>query len=181
MANHAYAKTGKTLDAKEVDGHIRKIVSEKLNNAFIVDFNEEETIWMINYKKSDYIGFQMWISDDVEYGEMKGKEFVEYDKPKTISTNSVLEFRHGHTFFFMWWVEGVIRENLGKIYSASMFDDGTDINPTPNPEKYKTFEHYCRKDKASKKEIKTIKNHYLPSWQKVPKELIEKLSLDFKI
>lgn len=182
MANHAYAKTGKKLDPKEVDANIRKIVAEKLAGIFSVDYNKKEKLWLIHYKGNDYIGFQMWISDDKEYGEMKNGEFIEYKNPKIISKNSVLEFRHEHAFRFMWWVEGVIRENLGKIYNARMFDDGCEMDPKPNTDKFETFETFCVRGEKNKKIIKELKKNYL-GWQKddIPKEVIEKLNLDFKI
>jgi len=180
MANHAYAKTGNKLDVKELDAHIRKIVAEKLNGVFEVNYDAKEKTWLIHYPKDDYMGFLVWISDEEEFGEMKRGEFVEYDKPKLIRKNSVIEFRHGHTYQFMWWVEGVIRENLGEIYGARMFDDGCDINPKPNPAKFETFEKFCDKIKGEGT-IKGTKDWYLPDYQRkaIPKEVTEKLNLDF--
>lgn len=181
MANHAYAKTGKKINNKELDAHIRKIVAEKLGGVFKVDYGTKEKTWLIHYPKDNYMGFLIWISDEEEFGEMKGDEFVEYKKPKLISKNSVIEFRHGHSYMFMWWVEGVVRENLGKIYKARMFDDGCEIPPKPNPAKFETFETYCRFWGKDKKTVKAIKANKFPVWQKVPKEIVEKLKLNFKI
>jgi hypothetical protein len=178
MANHAYAKTGNKLDHKEVDAHIRRIVEEKLKGLFVVDYNEEEKLWSVGYPKDDYMAFLIWISDEVEY---------ENGESKLISEGSVIEFRHGHSFQFMWWVEGVVRENLGKIYNARMFDDGCEIDPKPNHVRYETFEIFCRtKDdltQMDKKLVKQSKKWWLPSYQAkiIPKEIKEGLNLDFKV
>lgn len=174
MANHAQAKTGKRLNANEVDANIRKIVAEKLNNIFNVEFEDglTEKYWIIRYKDDGYLAMEMWISDDVDYNE---------EPTKLISEQSVLEFRHGHDMGFMWWVEGVVRENLGKIYNAQMFDDGCEIDPKPNPENFETFETFC--SKQGDEHTKELKKHWFPDWQKseIPVEIIEKLNLDFQV
>jgi len=126
-----------------------------------------------------------WLTDDVRYGTGdeygSQKEYKEYKKPKTLSKQSCIEFRHGHAFQFMWWVEGVFRENLGKHYNAQMWDDGTGWLEKAKPELYKTLESYvtgigCK----TKEQIKAWKKLHF-DWQKdeIPKELIKKLKLDF--
>lgn len=178
MANHAYAKTGKTLDQKDVDVNIRKIVADKLKGLFEVKYDKDEKTWWIKYVKDDQISFLVWISDEIDYEEEDGK---------LVSKDSVLEFRHGHSWQFMWWVEGIVRENLGKIYNARMFDDGCEIEPKPVPDHYETFEIFCSTKPdctpKEKKEIKQSKRMWIPDYQLkvIPKEIIETFNLDFKI
>ncbi len=170
MANHAYVKTDQFLNPKEVDAHVRRIVKEKLGDAFIVNFDEEDMSWFIDYPKHDYIGFVFWLADDIEYGSGEGDDYEPYDEPLRMSRQSVIEFRHGHTFNFMWWVEGVIRENLGAIYNARMFDDGCEIDPEPHPEKYETFNTFVGNDPFRRK-------HYMFMTDEAPKELLKKLGI----
>lgn len=181
MANHAYAKTGKTLDPQEVGEHIKRLVKEKLGDLFNVEYNPDgEYMWVVSCKKDDKIAFAFWISDDYEYSNPDiSYPNPGWDKKTVLSKNSVLEFRHGHGFNFMWWVEGVIRENLGKIYNANMFDDGCEIDPKPSPEIYETFETFCSRRGKPKEQ----KKHWFPEYERkeTPKELIEGLKLDFKV
>jgi hypothetical protein len=178
MANHARAVTKKKLDPTEVQCNLIKILKEKLHDLFQFEYNPEEKLWYVFYKKDNQIGFQFWISDEIDYEEEDGK---------LVSKDSVLEFRHGHGWQFMWWVEGVVRENLGKIYNAQMFDEGCEIEPKPVPEHYETFEIFCSTKPdctpKEKKYVKQSKRMWLPDYQleELPKELIEGLNLDFKV
>lgn len=188
MANHAYAKTGKEIDPEDLNKRVEKLIAEKLGGLFSIERNEKENSWFILAKCDKKISFMFWISDEEEYGEYIDGEFVEYKKSKILSKNSVIEFRHGHGFSFMWWVESVVRENLGKQYNARMFDDGCEINPKANPDRCETFEKSCSLNDdmtiRSKKEIKASKRMWFGWYAKfssVPKELIEGLKLDFKI
>ena len=135
MANHAYAACIHQLDPTEVDGHVRRLVKEKLADAFEVNFDEGEKSWYLAPKDvpehiAGYLSFSFWLET----------------KSTFPARPYVIEFRHGHTFDFMWWVEAVIRENLGQIYGAHMYDDGCEIDPEPNPERYETFDTFLGKD-----------------------------------
>ena len=192
MANHAKVCTGKTLDPKEVDEIVQNINKEKLGGLFTLEYEKDvengygEHQWFLQYKDRGDISRVFWLVDDVRYGEGdeygSTKEFVEYDKPKTLSKQSCIEFRHGHSFQFMWWVEGVFRENLGAHYNAQMWDDGTGWLEKAKPERYETFKSYSSGCGRTQKEIKAWKKYHF-DWQKdsIPKELIEKLDLDFKV
>ena len=118
-------------------------------------------------------------------GLRKSGEYVEYETPKLLSEQSGIEFRHGHGFNFLWWVEGVFRENLGKKYSARMWDDGVGWETdAPKPERYTSFKTYVLEKKCKdKKKMQEYKNFCFPEWEKegIPKEIIKKLDLDFKI
>jgi hypothetical protein len=193
MANHAKVCTGKTLDPNEVNDIVQKLNKEKLNGIFTLKYDVNypggwaDHQWTLQYKNEDYIALQFWLSDDVEYGEEKDGEYTEYDEPKILSKQSCIEFRHGHSYNFMWWVEGVFRENLGKHYDARMWDDGCGwIEEERRLDRYESFESYVRtlcKDPKSKKLVKEMKDFKFPDWQveDIPKELIDALNLDFKV
>jgi hypothetical protein len=129
MANHAYVASVRPLYLSDVDANVRKIVKEKLTDQFEVDLVEAEKTWYIKAKvptMAEYLSFYFWLDTSSNFP----------------ARPYVIEFRHGHTFQFMWWVEAVIRENLGQIYEANMYDDGCEISPIPNPEKYESFEKF---------------------------------------
>ena len=193
MANHAKVCTGSKLNPDEVNDMVQKLNKEKLGNVFKLTYQKNlkdaygKHQWFLQYKDEDYIALVFWLSDDVSYGDEKDGEFIEYDKPKILSKQSCIEFRHGHSYNFMWWVEGVFRENLGKHYNARMWDDGTGwIDGPQKMERYESFEAYVRtlcKDTNDKKLVKEMKDFKFPDWQleEIPKDLIDKLNLDFKI
>lgn len=193
MANHARVCTGKKLDPSEVSDIVQKLNKEKLGDVFTLEYQKNtkdgygKHQWFLQYKDEDYIAMIFWLTDDESYGEEKDGEYIEYDKPKILSKQSCIEFRHGHSYNFMWWVEGVFRENLGKHYNARMWDDGCGWIEEPQKlERYESFESYVRtlcKDPNDKKLVKEMKDFKFPDWQleEIPKELIDKLNLDFKI
>jgi hypothetical protein len=187
MANHAKVCTGKTLNPDEVNEIVQRLNKEKLGGVFTITYEKDvpngwgKHQWHLSYKGDDYLGMVFWLTDDIRYGEGdeygSTKEFVEYDEPKTLSTQSCIEFRHGHSFQFMWWVEGVFRENLGKHYNAEMYDDGTGWEGPAKPDRYETFEKYMTNNgKLTKKEI----NKWLKlQMEGAPSELVETLKLNF--
>lgn len=172
MANHAFAKTNISLDPQDVTRHVINICKEKLHNVFTVYFDPTSTRWIVFYKDIS-IALEFWLSSEYSYGEYIDEKWIEYDNPVFIKTNNIIEFRHGHSLAFMWWVEAVIRENLGAIYNAEMADEGCDIDPKPKPEDIETFELFCKGIEG--------KRHWLPEWDidRIPIELINILKLDF--
>ena len=188
MANHAKVCTGKTLNPDEINQIVQRINKEKFGGVFTLTYDVDfpngwgKYQWLLKYKDDDYLAMQFWLTDDEEWGTEKDGKFIEYDEPKILSEQSCIEFRHGHSFRFMWWVEGVFRENLGKHYNAKMWDDGVGECGKAEPEKYETFKHYVVRDETNEENIKECKEHYL-GYQKetIPVELIKALDLDFKI
>ncbi len=194
MANHAKVITGKTLNPEEVNEIIQRLNQEKLGGVFSITYSVDEPNgwgkyqWYLKYKDEDFIAMVFWLTDDEEYGIEENGEFIEYAEPKILSTQSCIEFRHGHSFHFMWWVEGVFRENLGKHYSARMWDDGIGECSSENLDKYETYKSYLTHAKLDKSEEENKENlkeckriHF--DWQKesIPEELIRVLNLDFEI
>lgn len=192
MANHAKVCTSKTLDPLEINEIVQRLNKEKLHDIFTLNFEVDtengwgKYQWILRYKEDPCIAIEFWLSDEKEYGKEINGKWIQFKEAKILSTQSCIEFRHGHSFQFMWWVEGVFRENLGKHYNARMWDDGTSWLGPASPEKYENFQEYIEsyaKDRSDKAAIKVFKNHKLPDWQleEIPKELVEKLNLDFKI
>jgi hypothetical protein len=194
MANHAKVITSKTLDPREVDDIVQRLNKEKLGGIFNITYQKNvkggygKHQWFLQYKDEDYIAMVFWISDDVAYGYEEDGKWIESDDRTILSKQSCIEFRHGHSFDFMWWVEGVFRENLGKHYNAKMWDDGIGECETANPERYETFKtyasfNYADKDgNLNKENLKKWKEIHF-DWQKdtIPVELIKAFNLDFDI
>jgi hypothetical protein len=179
MANHAKVITGKTLDPEDVNKIVQRLNEEKLGGVFTITYEKNvpsgwgKHQWFLQYKNKPFLTMVFWLSDDVDY--------INFEKPKVISEQSCIEFRHGHSFQFMWWVEGVFRENLGKHYNANMWDDGIGECGPANPEHFETFKTYAIGNKNySENEIKKWKEVNF-DWQKekIPEELIKALDLDF--
>ena len=169
MANHAGIKTTGEIDPIVLEKRVREIVSIKLKGLFEVEskiYTTGHISFFVFYKNDpDNISLQFWTSDEWDYSD------TPHIEPRKVASRNIIEFRHGHTFDFMWWVEGVIRETLGEIYQGEMWDDGCDISPTPKPQKYETFERFCAGNKK----------FWLNRHQKkhIPLDLIKGLNLDF--
>lgn len=181
MANHAKVITGKTLNPDEVNEIVQRINKEKLGSVFTITYEKDvpngwgKHQWFVQYKEETYITMVFWLSDDVDY--------INYDKPTVVSEQSCIEFRHGHSFRFMWWVEGVFRENLGKHYNANMWDDGIGECGPPNPEDFETFKKYLAGEgNLTKEELQQSKKiNFDLQKESIPEELIKTLDLDFDI
>ena len=188
MANHAKVCTGKTLNPDEINKIVQDLNKEKLGGIFNIEYEVNAPggyanhQWFLSYKDDDYLAMVFWLSDDVAYGEYKNGEWIDFDDKKILSKQSCIEFRHGHSFRFMWWVEGVFRENLGKIFNAKMWDDGTGECEDAKPENFESFKSYllqfCDKEEDLSKQKQF---HFEPQKYVIPKELIETLNLDFEI
>jgi hypothetical protein len=194
MANHAKVCTGKSLNPEEVNEIVQRINKKKFGGIFTIDFQIDvergwgKYQWILNYKDTDYIGMVFWLSDDASYGYEEDGKWIDSDDKTILSKQSCIEFRHGHSFRFMWWVEGVFRENLGKHYNAKMWDDGIGECEPANPKKYETFKSYLTSDEEGYD--KNVNKEKLKQWKDfefglqkdaIPVELINALNLDFEI
>lgn len=144
MANHCKVITKQTLDCEKITARVNELIKTKLAGLFelhIVPTGE----WVLVHKKDAALGFMFWLtSQDENY--------------KDTLKDSVIEFRHGHQFPFMWFIEGVIRENLAKDYDAYMVDEGTGTPTQPKPENFETFEAFC--NRFGEKSYEAQRRHY---------------------
>lgn len=175
MANHGYVYTKQELTYDEILKELEVINQRCLGGLFEIKINGERnyiTIWCKKY--FDICIQDLWLSDEREFGYYEDpsdyKTYIEYDQPKILSKNSVIEFRHGHGNA-IYWLEGVFRENIAKKYDALIGDDGYDERYPAKPEEYESFEMYAKNDifwdlagsedkqliANLEKEIKTIK------------------------
>jgi hypothetical protein len=183
MANHAKVFTGKTLDPNEVNEIVERLNKEKFGGLFSFERGEswagDRYYWLMHYNNNDDLSLEFWITDEIarDKNEEGGDEIV--------CPESVIEFRHGHSVRFMWWVEGVLREFLGEHYKAKMWDDGTGWDEEgPQSQHYDTFEKYIRHitDEDLDETIREVKESRIGIYRgHFPEEIFEKLQLDFKI
>ncbi len=99
-----------------------------------------------------------------------------------------IEFRHGHSLEFLWWIESVFFEGLAKHFNGRMFDEGIGFyDRDPEPEKITTYKDYIlrsRKDISDdKSRIGDFKRWKILKWNKqflkgLPKEVINDLNLN---
>ncbi len=165
MANHAKVCTGNTLDPKEVNQLVQDINEDRFGNIFFIEFDEKEKTWYLSetVETNQWIGLSFWISDEID--------FTKTGKKKVISKQNCIEFRHGHAYNLMWYIEGVFREALGEHYKARMWDDGVGwIEEGPDVKRFESFKKY--------------KNGYMSDLDKeelkeIPKNIIKKLELKF--
>lgn len=57
-----------------------------------------------------------------------------------------IEFRHGHVYQFLWWVEYEIREELACRYDAWSVDDSDFKFDQPQQERFNTYEDYLKRN-----------------------------------
>lgn len=123
MANHGYVKTEKTISLDELRVVVKMVIEKyNLNGLEYLETQEWNGLnfWLI---LNDYDSVNFWLSDNKEFGSGEGKDYVEYDEPKILSTKSVIEFRHGHGNPFMWWLEKPFMYEFAKAFDGKIFDD----------------------------------------------------------
>jgi len=166
MANHAYVYTKRELTYGDVLSELESINQRCLGGLFTVNINDDKnfiTIWCEKYFGT-YEMQQIWISDEREYGYYENSEnqetYIEYDEPKIICKNSIIEFRHGHRTSVGWTIESIFREEIAKRYDALVGDDGyIGRHPTKPIEDIKKdleespFWKYVKNEKRFKKEL----------------------------
>lgn len=106
MANHAFVIPRKLPPAEQIDQDVREIVQRQFPQ-LTVDFSPEEKSWLVSYNNDGHLALTFWI----------GKSY-RAKKPNCI------EFRHGHGYNCLWWIENQIREQLAEKYKARCYDDG---------------------------------------------------------
>jgi len=53
-----------------------------------------------------------------------------------------IEFRHGHSYDILWWIEHEIREAIGRELKGWMFDDGVGEIGEPDKRTYSSYYDY---------------------------------------
>lgn len=171
MANHGYVYTKQRITQKQLLKNIQEINDEIFGGLMIIDVRIEYFVENAIHIYSDYFnnkGVELWISNEEENAyEDENGNWIEYDNPKIISHNSVIEFRHGHIHSIRWWLEGVFRENLAKKYNALVGDDGHDKRSVAEPEKY-IWEEFAKNDFF----WKSMKNEYFFNKIKTDEEVM---------
>lgn len=131
MANHAYVvPKGKMPIVEQINKDAQEIVRRKFPQ-FVLDFYPPEEIgegginWHLHAEPYDgYLGLIFWLD---KYGNSK---------------TPCIEFRHGHAYGFLWWVEHEIREELACLYDAYSVDDAINELEAPDKSRYDTYRDY---------------------------------------
>lgn len=186
MANHGYVRTKTTLDKARVHQITLDVIKKHKLTSLKLERNEEGTEWILFVDNNNAVHF--WIDDEKEYGqEIEGK-WVDYPKPKIISKNSVIEFRHGHGWDIMWWMEHPFMYAFIQEFGGAAYDDG--IGEEPYEIHDETFPEYLDRvfvKKAEKKETTPSLKKYFLGKKKIfktmelpflPKKLVKDLQLD---
>ena len=148
MANYGRILTGSTLNQADVDATLRRIVKERFGDIIQVELMEgtghfyKYGYWFVFHKdyEKNRVATTFWIEDEVAYGKETNGKWREYSEPKVVSTGSMIVVEHGYGMTPMYYVEGLIREELGKLYGARMADDGCSGEWKPKPEIYVDFQ-----------------------------------------
>lgn len=128
--------------AEQINKDAQEIVRLKFPQ-FVLDFYPPEEIeegginWQLHAEPDDgYLGLIFWLD---KYGN------PETFDPETGTWGEMLpciEFRHGHAYRFLWWVEHEIREELACLYDAYSVDDATGELEAPDKSRYVSYRDY---------------------------------------
>ena len=149
MANHAYVVTPVKPTVAQVDAIVRRVVSEKFPMLVVETHPDtEEAYWQVTHPKDTaYLVLDFWFGDHrLDKDELARIPHVVLDEEDDGMTNVfAIEFRHGHSYEMLWWIEHEIREAVGRELDGCMFDDGVGIMGEPDPDTYATYMEYRRR------------------------------------
>lgn len=184
MANYGHVKVGRELTPEEVTEKFKEISDKFFKGNFLVSYGDNS--WKISHKLDEDYAIWVELDDTYEYGVYNELgEWIEHDEFILVNKNSTVSFRHGHSHRSLWWVEGVFRENLAKMYNTVVVDDSDGIEEEPNPGKYESYALYCSagydltkiEDVLSCK--KTIDLHRTMDFGEINEDIIKELNLNW--
>lgn len=130
MANHAYVIPETMPAADEILAAVRETLARKFPMLVLEwePHNRERNLAIVSRPDLSGFGLCFWL-DRFETGpDDEGRPCI--------------EFRHGHAWGILWWIEQEIREDLAARYKAVQYDDAQ-VEPTPNrPERFDTYSAY---------------------------------------
>jgi len=145
MANHAWIYTDTLPTHEVIDKDIRHLVARKFS---MLKVKSVENGWIIYHPEDeDYLALAIWHSYFQEYNTTG----------KTGERIKAIEFRHGHPYRILYWIESYIRASLAKKYNCKAWDDG--IGPYQEKDPAETLEEYWPgwlNWVSSKAELKTL-------------------------
>ena len=127
MANSGYVVFQKEIPSLEqIKEDVKEILKKFPNHTITFTQDEDswskEGTWVVSFKENDYLSLVFWIS------KFKNKKCI--------------EFRHGHSSSFSWWVEAELREGIGRKYNAKIADDAYSGYEKPSQKSFKTIKEY---------------------------------------
>jgi hypothetical protein len=156
MANHGYAVPPEMPTFERVDAIVRRVVSEKFpmllvesdpNKAHLERSRPElKGYWLIYHPGNrGHFGLEFWFGSYL----LDGRVWVPHVSlgPESVGDTIMervfaVEFRHGHAYDILWWIEYEIREAVGRELGAAMFDDGAGYYGDPLKPIFGTFLEY---------------------------------------
>jgi hypothetical protein len=158
MANHAYVIPPEMPTFDQVDKIVRRVVAEKFpmlvveaypDKAYFERIRPElKGYWFVYHPENrDYFALEFWFGSNlleldcsdiphVSLGQERIGAAVDMERAFAV------EFRHGHSYDILWWIEYEIREEVGCALNARMFDDGVGDCGKPRTDRYDTLAEY---------------------------------------
>lgn len=130
MANHA--RIFRDKDSIPPVEQIRKDVEEIVKRKFPlyrIEFNPENNMWWVGYGPmgESFNCLTFWLDvTKVRPTKPVSKDFDWDDWCENGPEVPCIEFRHGHSYQFLWWVEDEIRRSLAVKYNLLENDDCSD-------------------------------------------------------
>lgn len=126
MANHAYVVSDNLPSNDVLEAELREYIAKRFPQFKVTQTTWLDGIaWDISYNEE--VGLICWPSKFTNW----------YDEAKQIRC---IEFRHGHAWHFLWWIEDEIRNFFASKYNAEQWDDGIGKMPT------KSTSYFCYAD-----------------------------------
>lgn len=135
MSNHAYVVPKKMPTSRQINKDAQEICARKFPQ-FVLNYDGKKN-WHLKYDPApSYLGLIFWRSktgDPRTWNQKLEKCTVELP---------CIEFRHGHSWPFLWWVEYEIREELAVRYDAKVMDDSDGKLGRSQKERFATYSEY---------------------------------------
>lgn len=122
MANHGYITSKKNFKKEQILLDLQEINERRFKGLLKIETLFDGKQWLIYFgeEKDKYInGIDFWLA-------------------------SRRKIEHRHEDFFLYYMEVVFSEELGKKYDGILSDEGIDDKWKPNPKKYPTYKSWLK-------------------------------------
>ena len=153
MANHAYVVPGRKPTVEEVDAVVRKVVAGKFPMLDLElkvgdkDAWSQEATWILRSPEDDQFAIVFWFGDHwLSKPDPSPKVVLQPDVHEGMDKVFAVEFRHGHSWRILWWIEWEIRNAVAKALGARMYDDAyyKEGGEAPLNETYPSYVRYMK-------------------------------------
>lgn len=106
--NHAYVVPKVMPTVEQIDAVAREFVAERFPQFELTLSDDDGPTWFVHLRENESVRLIFWMGKYLEEN----------------ASHPCIEFRHGHSYDFLWWIEREITKKLHDVFGGVTVDDG---------------------------------------------------------